>query len=74
MALTGLSSPESRPPLITVFAVVVAGLTFTAFFFHLLRLNPARRMARDPLPDELIRAHLEDEIGNHLGSESTRED
>lgn len=64
-ALTGVSNLEVRPPLTTVLAIVVAGLAFTAFIFHCLRLGPARRMTRNPLPDEIILAHLD-----HDGGES----
>ncbi len=63
MALTGVSNPEVRPPLTTVLAVVVAGLAFTALVFHCLRLGPARRMIRNPLPDEIILAHLDHDEG-----------
>ena len=30
--------------------------------FHSLRLGPARRMMRDPLPGAVIRVHLEEEV------------
>jgi GPH family glycoside/pentoside/hexuronide:cation symporter len=58
-ALAGMTNPESRPPLTTVLAIVVAGLAFTAFIFHCLRLKPARRMAGTPIPDDIIQAHLD---------------
>jgi hypothetical protein len=59
VALAGMTNPESRPPLTTVFAIVTAGLAFTAFVFHCLRLKPARQMARDPYSDDIIRTHLD---------------
>jgi GPH family glycoside/pentoside/hexuronide:cation symporter len=59
VALAGVSNPDARPPLTTVFAIVAAGLAFTAFIFHCLRLRPARKMAANPIADEVIQAHLE---------------
>jgi GPH family glycoside/pentoside/hexuronide:cation symporter len=68
LAIAGMQGAETRPGLTTVFAVVAAGLALTAFLFHALRLRPARRMLRDPLPDATLRAHLEEEV------EGTRSD
>jgi GPH family glycoside/pentoside/hexuronide:cation symporter len=66
LAVSGMRSTDVQPPLATVFAVVVAGLAFTVFLFHTLRLGPACRMLRDPLPDAAIRGHLEGELaGTH---------
>jgi GPH family glycoside/pentoside/hexuronide:cation symporter len=62
LAVSGMRGADADPPLATVFAVVVAGLALTAFIFHALRLGPARRMVRDPLPGAVIRAHLEGEV------------
>jgi GPH family glycoside/pentoside/hexuronide:cation symporter len=59
MALAGMTNPESRPPLTTVFAIVAAGLALTAFIFHCLRVGAARKMAETPVPDDIIRAHLD---------------
>jgi GPH family glycoside/pentoside/hexuronide:cation symporter len=53
-----VSGWEREPAPVAVVAVVVAGLALTAFLFHAARLGPARRMARRPPPDELIRLHL----------------
>jgi GPH family glycoside/pentoside/hexuronide:cation symporter len=64
VALFGTIDPESRAPVTTVVAIVTAGLALTAFIFHCLRLKPARRMAGDPIPDEIIQAHLEGVIEN----------
>jgi GPH family glycoside/pentoside/hexuronide:cation symporter len=61
VAFKGVSNPGVRPPLATIFAVVAAGLAFTAFIFHCLRLKPARQMARNPISDETIQAHLDKE-------------
>jgi GPH family glycoside/pentoside/hexuronide:cation symporter len=59
VASRGLSDPDARPPLTTVFAIVTAGLALTAFIFQCLRLKPARRMAAEPISDEVIQAHLD---------------
>jgi GPH family glycoside/pentoside/hexuronide:cation symporter len=59
VAVNELTSPERPPALITVIAVVVAGLALTAFLFHLLRLRPAWRMVAAPLPVDVVRAHLQ---------------
>jgi len=71
LAVSGMRGGDANPPLTTVFAVVVAGLAFTVFLFHTLRLGPARRMLRDPLPSAVIRGHLEGEIGG-MRSDSSR--
>jgi GPH family glycoside/pentoside/hexuronide:cation symporter len=62
LAVSGMRGAEASPALTTVFAVVAAGLALTAFLFHALRLGPARRMLRDPLPGALIRAHLAEDV------------
>jgi GPH family glycoside/pentoside/hexuronide:cation symporter len=59
VASTGVWDPDARPPLTTVLAIVTAGLALTAFIFHCLRLRPARRMAGEPIPDDIIQAHLD---------------
>ncbi len=38
--------------------VVTAGFALTAFLFHLLRVRPALRLRREPVPDETLRAHI----------------
>jgi GPH family glycoside/pentoside/hexuronide:cation symporter len=60
MAMSGMTNPDVKPPLRTVLAIVVAGLAFTAFVFHCLRLRPARRIAADPIADDVIQAHLDE--------------
>lgn len=59
LALAGMTNPEARPPLTTVLAIVIAGLAFTFFVFHCLRVGPARRMAEASIPDDVIEAHLD---------------
>jgi GPH family glycoside/pentoside/hexuronide:cation symporter len=59
VALMGVSDPGARPPLTTVLCIVASGLAFTAFIYHCLRLKPARQMARDPKPDDIIKTHLD---------------
>jgi GPH family glycoside/pentoside/hexuronide:cation symporter len=59
LALSGMTNPEARPPLTTVFAIVIAGLSFTFFVFHCLRLAPARQLADSSITDDVIEAHLD---------------
>jgi GPH family glycoside/pentoside/hexuronide:cation symporter len=47
-----------QPGLSPVFAVVTAGFALTGGIFHLMRLSAAARMERDPVPPDLVRAHL----------------
>ena len=50
------ASPE--PGVLVTFAVVCSGLAFTGFCFHLLRLAPARRLARELPSVEVLRSQL----------------
>jgi GPH family glycoside/pentoside/hexuronide:cation symporter len=59
LALSGMTNSEVRPPLTTVFSIVIAGLAFTFFVFHCLRIGPARRLAESPISDDVIKAHLD---------------
>ena len=63
VTLRDLTGGDVSSPPTTVLAVVAAGAAFTAFVYHLLRFNPARRMVGNPLPIEVVRAHLEEEVG-----------
>ena len=56
-------SSNGTPGPLAVIAIVIAGVAFTLFVFHLSRIRPALRMRRAPLPDETIRAHLEEIAG-----------
>jgi GPH family glycoside/pentoside/hexuronide:cation symporter len=58
-ALYDLSATEGDPGLLAVFAIVAAGLSLTAFVFHLFRVGPALRLRRDDPTPELLRAHLD---------------
>ncbi len=58
VAALGFQNPDSDPALRVVLAVVVAGVAFTAFVFHLLRLGPARRLAKTAFDTEAVTAHL----------------
>lgn len=40
------------------FLVIIAGLFFTLMIFHILRLGTAKKMAADPVDNEIIREHL----------------
>ena len=59
VAFSEISSVDAEPGVVAVVAVVVAGLSLTAFFFHALRLRPARRLARAPIQTDTVRRHLE---------------
>ena len=59
IAFARISSVEVEPGVVAVVAVVVAGVSLTAFSFHALRIRPARRMARDPVDTETVRTHLQ---------------
>lgn len=59
VAFLGVRSLEQAPPLTTVLAIVVAGLAFTAVWFHGLRLGAARRLCEGGIQPAAIRAHLE---------------
>jgi hypothetical protein len=41
-------------------AVVVAGFALALFLFHLVPIGPARRLATGAIPNEVVRAHLDD--------------
>jgi GPH family glycoside/pentoside/hexuronide:cation symporter len=59
IAFSEILSVHAEPGMVAVVAVVVAGLSLTAFFFHALRLRPARRLARAPIHADTVRSHLE---------------
>jgi GPH family glycoside/pentoside/hexuronide:cation symporter len=50
----------SKPGPWTVIAVVVSGFAFTMFCFHMLRLRPARRLARGGCDRSALERHLAD--------------
>ncbi|MDG1400502.1 MAG: MFS transporter, partial [Candidatus Binatia bacterium] len=51
---------NSEPGPSTILAVVGAGLSITAMCFHLLRVQPARRLRHAGITSERIEAHLAD--------------
>jgi hypothetical protein len=57
------ASLESEPGAAAVIGVVAAGFCLTAFFFHLCRLGPALRLRRNPLPTDVLCAHLAEITG-----------
>ena len=59
LCLTNVSDLGQQPGLTAVLAVVGAGFALTGVAFHLMRLGPAARLAREPIAPELIRAHLD---------------
>jgi hypothetical protein len=58
--IIGVTDSGARPPLTAVLAIVIAGLAFTGFIFHCLRLKPALQLAGKPIPDDVIQAHLDE--------------
>jgi hypothetical protein len=58
-SMTGLATePGSAADLVTVLAIVVAGLALTATCFHGMRLRPARALAWRPGARADVEAHL----------------
>ena len=57
-ALVSFQDAGSDPALRVVFAVVAAGLAFTAFVFHALRLRPARQLTDPTYDEQRVAAHL----------------
>jgi len=58
LAASGVESLAREPHPLAVVGVVVAGLAFTAFVFHALRVGPAVRLARAAPSREKLAAHL----------------
>ena len=59
LAFARISSVDVEPGVVAVVAVVVAGLSLTAFLFHALRIRPARRLARSGVSTDTVRIHLQ---------------
>jgi GPH family glycoside/pentoside/hexuronide:cation symporter len=57
--LHGLGDLSTRPGLTIVFEVVLAGFALTAALYHGIRLRAARRMRSQPVPDDVVRTHLD---------------
>jgi GPH family glycoside/pentoside/hexuronide:cation symporter len=53
-----LAATGGNPGPFAVIAIVIAGFALTVFVFHLSRIAPALRLRREPVANELIRAHL----------------
>ncbi len=58
LALAGIDSLETDPHPMSVVGVVVAGLAFTAFVFHAMRIGPARELVREAPSRHVVEAHL----------------
>lgn len=58
LALAGIESLATDPHPLSVVGVVVAGLAFTGFVFHAMRIGPARQLVREFPPREVIESHL----------------
>ena len=57
-ALQGLGDMSVRPGFLTVIEIMTAGLALTALVYHSIRIGAARRMRAEPVPDDVIEAHL----------------
>ncbi len=58
VAVAGFQDPTSDPALRVVLAIVVAGIAFTAFVFHAMRLGAARELANGSYDPDTISTHL----------------
>ena len=56
--LQRVSSLSTDPGAMMSLIVVAGGLALAVFAFHMMRLNPARRLAAGEIPSDAIRAHL----------------
>ena len=59
VALRSVGSLATEPGVGTILAVVVAGIGLTAVIFHGIRLLAALRLRSRPVPDEIVKAHIE---------------
>jgi GPH family glycoside/pentoside/hexuronide:cation symporter len=55
----GIGDLSRKPGLATTLEVVVGGFSFTACVYQLIRFRAARRMRLEPVPHDVVRAHLE---------------
>jgi GPH family glycoside/pentoside/hexuronide:cation symporter len=53
-----LGDLSHKPGMLLTFGVVAAGFALTGLLFHALRVKPALTMRRDPIPPDVLRAHL----------------
>ena len=53
-----LGDLTESPGLLTVFEVLFFGLSVTGLLYHAIRVHAARRLARQPVPLEVVRSHL----------------
>jgi hypothetical protein len=51
---------NADPGALASLAVVVSGFALALFLFHLLRFEPARRLAAGVIPSAVILAHLDE--------------
>jgi GPH family glycoside/pentoside/hexuronide:cation symporter len=58
LAARGARNVDHGPGPVAVLAIVAAGLSLAALAFHALRIRPALRLRRHPLPPDVLRAHL----------------
>lgn len=59
VALRSVGSLATEPGVGTILAVVVAGIGLTATIFHGIRLVAALRLRTRPVPDAVVKAHIE---------------
>jgi GPH family glycoside/pentoside/hexuronide:cation symporter len=57
-AVARIADLDVEPGPLAVIAVVVSGLALTALLFHILRIRPARKMARAAVAPAVVEAHL----------------
>lgn len=58
LAIAGVESLSVDPHPLSVVGVVVAGLAFTGFVFHGMRIGPARQLLAEAPDRQVIEAHL----------------
>lgn len=58
LATLSVSDLQTKPGFISVFWIVSAGFSLTAFLFHALRVGPARQMVSEPVPAKVVEDHL----------------
>jgi GPH family glycoside/pentoside/hexuronide:cation symporter len=58
LVATQITNLDRDPGPVPTLAVVSAGFAFAVFVFHLMRVQPARRLAAGAVPADIVRAHL----------------
>jgi len=66
LAFNAITDVINPPGPFAVLAIVSTGLCFTVFVFEALRIGPACRMAKTPVPDQIIEQHLSSDMAVSL--------